>query len=54
MTVVRLFPRTTQPELRQHYVVEAKDAAEVRQLMRLLQSQKEVAFVHREVRRGPM
>jgi len=54
MKVARLFPRTTQPQLKQHYVVEGKSTAEVRQLMRLLQSAKEVAFVHREVRRGPM
>lgn len=52
--VARLFPATTQPELKQHYVAEAKNAAEVRELMRLLRSTKDIAFVQREVRRGPL
>ena len=54
MNVDRLFPTTTQPELKQHYVVEAKDTSGGRELMRLLRSTKDVAFVQREVRRGPL
>lgn len=52
--VARLLPATTQPELKEHYVVEAKTTAQVNELTRLLRSAKEVAFVQREVRRRPL
>jgi hypothetical protein len=52
--VARLFPATTQPDLKQHYVAEARTAAQVRDLTRLLRSGKDIAYVQREVRRGPL
>jgi len=51
--VARLFPRTSQPELEQHYVVEAKRPADLKRLTKILKSANEVEFVHGEVRRGP-
>jgi hypothetical protein len=52
--VARLFPATTQPDLKGHYVAEARTTAQVRDLTRLLRSEKDIAYVQREVRRGPL